>query len=133
MHGLGTRKLEALWRTRTADPLLTIARQAGNEGQTREVADTKIPHTGEIRRESKVASEATFGAPQPLLAIVVKARWPWQSAPAEARFFVGGGDEPRELAWATTPELPESARRVREYGGDGATRDASGRIAVVAR
>jgi hypothetical protein len=47
--------LEALFRTRTGDPLLTIERRGGKQGHAREAAGTKIPQTEGIGRKRVTA------------------------------------------------------------------------------
>jgi hypothetical protein len=50
-HQLSRRKLEALFRTRTGDPFLTIERRDGNGGQARDARAQKSRKSRESSKE----------------------------------------------------------------------------------
>lgn len=69
---------------------------------------------------AKLAAEAAYGTPQPLIAIVETPRWPWSKNRRDVRFFFRRADrEIRELIPISTAYLPASAERVPEWSWGG--------------
>ena len=65
---------------------------------------------------AKLATEAAYGTPQPLIAIIETPRWRWSRNMRDVRFFLQQADQGiRELIPVSTVKLPESAARIPEW------------------
>jgi integrative and conjugative element protein (TIGR02256 family) len=59
-----------------------------------------------------LAEDVDFQTPEPLIAIVGTARWPWARTPAETRFYIRRDDDLTAITARVVDELPEVAARV---------------------
>jgi len=74
------------------------------------------PSSRDEEAMAKLATEAAYGTPQPLIAIIETPRWRWSRNMRDVRFFLQQADQGiRELIPVSTVKLPESAARIPEW------------------
>lgn len=67
------------------------------------------PSQRDVRALARLAANADFGTPRPLIAIVAAPRWPWSRGSAATRYWLRDGEEVRELEAVVVDELPPVA------------------------
>lgn len=60
----------------------------------------------------QLAEDPDYGTPEPLMAIVASARWPWQRDAGEAVFFLGGGEKAAQCSAHSVATLPATVDQV---------------------
>jgi integrative and conjugative element protein (TIGR02256 family) len=72
-----------------------------------------LPSARDRSALTKLATDAAYGTPTPLMAILSTPRWPWQPRALALRFYLRGTDgEVRDAAPEMVSAMPEEARAV---------------------
>jgi integrative and conjugative element protein (TIGR02256 family) len=71
-----------------------------------------LPSSRDRLAAQSLAEDVDFQTPEPLIAIVGTARWPWARTAAEIAFYIRRDDELTPIAPRFVDELPQIAARV---------------------